>query len=88
MTEHVKKPFCTRCLLEELDDETIYETVQRTIRSIPEEKRTGETEYRKRLNGCKECEKLVQGMCRVCGCFVEVRAAYVRKKCPDIHPRW
>ncbi len=84
----MKKPFCTRCLLEELDDETIYETVQRTIRSISEEKRTGETEYRARLMGCKECEKLVQGMCRVCGCFVEVRAAYRKKNCPDVHPKW
>lgn len=88
MTERIKKPFCTRCLLEELDDETIYETVQRTIRSIPAESRTEESKYRMRLEKCKECDKLVQGMCRVCGCFVEVRAAYDKKKCPGIHPMW
>ncbi len=45
-------------------------------------------EYDARLELCKECEKLIGGMCRVCGCFVEVRAAKKSVHCPGIPRRW
>ena len=25
---------------------------------------------------------------RICGCYVEMRAAIIHRHCPDIHPRW
>ena len=25
---------------------------------------------------------------RICGCYVEMRAAITHRHCPDIHPRW
>ncbi|MCI6019094.1 MAG: DUF6171 family protein [Clostridiales bacterium] len=27
-------------------------------------------------------------MCRICGCFVEMRAAIKVKSCPDVVPKW
>ena len=30
----------------------------------------------------KECEKLLSGMCRMCGCYVEMRAAIALRDCP------
>lgn len=44
--------------------------------------------YEQRLMLCKECEQLLNGMCRVCGCFVEMRAAIAKNCCPAVHPRW
>ncbi len=74
---------CKRCLLLETGDEVLYERIKRTIDSIPAEKRCGDDEYQKRLLLCKSCEKLIGGMCRVCGCFVEVRAAKKEAYCPQ-----
>lgn len=39
--------------------------------------------YNKRLAFCKKCEYLISGMCRKCGCYVEIRAALKDKVCPD-----
>lgn len=83
-----KKPFCYKCLLEELNDASIAEQVKHTLSLIPEGQKVTDNVYRERLACCKTCEKLVSGMCRVCGCFVEVRAVYRRKSCPDVHPKW
>ena len=45
------------------------------IAAYPEDKRVSEEEYRRRLDFCKNCEKLVDGMCVLCGCYVEDRYA-------------
>ena len=66
---------CKRCLLREMANEDMYHRIQRTIDAIPPKLRCSKVEYDARLALCKECEKLIGGMCRVCGCFVEVRAA-------------
>ncbi len=42
--------------------------------------------YEKRLQSCKECELLLDGMCRACGCFVELRAAVYKNSCP--YDKW
>ena len=34
----------------------------------------------------KECERLADGMCRGCGCFVEMRAAVAKNACP--YEKW
>ena len=38
--------------------------------------------YENRLKICKECDDLVAGTCLKCGCYVELRAAVTRNKCP------
>ena len=47
----------------------------------PEEK-ADDGVYKARLNVCGECEHLISGTCMKCGCYVELRAAYKKNKCP------
>ena len=44
--------------------------------------------YEKRLTICRDCPNILEGMCRLCGCFVELRAALKVRKCPDVVRRW
>ena len=43
-------------------------------------------EYERRLAICKECEKLNEGTCLACGCYVELRAAAKAAHCS--HRKW
>lgn len=36
-----------------------------------------------RLSRCKKCDFLISGMCRKCGCYVEVRARLKKENCPN-----
>ena len=47
-----------------------------------------EEEYRRRLDCCRRCEQLSQGLCRLCGCFVEARAAGKNAFCPHVPGCW
>jgi len=38
--------------------------------------------YEERLSICIECDMLLAGMCRKCGCYVELRAAVTKNYCP------
>lgn len=42
--------------------------------------------YEGRLEVCTGCELLADGLCRACGCFVEMRAALTKNKCP--YKKW
>lgn len=86
MQEKVR--ICRKCLLEEMDQDEVLTDVRRYIERIPQEERTEEELYRERLERCRACEQLLSGMCRVCGCFVELRAAVRVRACPLVHPRW
>ena len=72
---------CRKCLLNQ-DSGQLYQSVQEWISSLPEKERSGEEEYRRRLLVCESCEKLQNGMCLSCGCFVQVRAAKQKESCP------
>ena len=44
----------------------------------------GETEYRRRLEICNACSKLIGGMtCSECGCFVQFRAKHISAHCAN-----
>lgn len=73
---------CKRCLLRELDNEELWQRVRRTVEAIPEADRSSSDEYERRLDACRQCGRLLSGVCRVCGCFVEVRAAIRENHCP------
>jgi len=79
---------CRKCLLSELSDRALYEQILQTVQAIPEERRCGKEEYERRLSLCRSCEVLFQGMCRECGCFVEVRAAESLSRCPAPDRKW
>ena len=73
MTQRV----CKRCLLRELDG-TYFQSIYEYIQNLPPQW--------KEL--CKACGHLVNGMCELCGCFVEVRAAKINQHCAETAQRW
>ena len=58
------------------------------VASLDESVRTPEDVYRARLALCRECPELMNGTCRLCGCYVETRAAKRVQGCPMVPPRW
>lgn len=79
---------CRRCLLDEIFEVNEYKNMQKYIENIDKHIKTEDGEYKRRLNLCKECDNLVNGMCNICGCFVEMRAAVKKNYCPDIRSKW
>lgn len=79
---------CKRCLLYEMADSAQYNNVYEYIRQIDADLKVEDAEYQRRLSICKECDQLLSGMCRVCGCFVELRALMKQKNCPSEHHYW
>ncbi|MBR4914941.1 MAG: hypothetical protein IKZ42_06660 [Clostridiales bacterium] len=56
------------------------------LKALPPEDLTTEDVTAARLSVCKECEKINQGTCLACGCYVEIRAALKAGKCP--YSKW
>lgn len=79
---------CKRCLVYEMADAAKYKNMYDYINNLEEDIKTPKEEYDKRLAICKECEKLLSGVCRACGCFVEMRAAVKTRRCPDVDSKW
>lgn len=50
--------------------------------------KTDTEEYEERLKICKECNSLINGMCKLCGCIVEIRAAVKKNYCPNKNKYW
>ncbi|MCR4924607.1 MAG: DUF6171 family protein [Lachnospiraceae bacterium] len=75
------KSGCIRCLLRDLSEKD-KENVEKYISVIKEEDRSSEDEYKRRLDICLMCDKLEEGTCLACGCYVEFRAAGKRAACP------
>ena len=63
-------------------------SVAEYVASLDENVRTPEDIYRARLALCQECPELMNGTCRLCGCYVETRAAKRVQGCPMVPPRW
>ncbi len=82
------RPVCKRCLLAEIDKDGLYKKVEDLIAAIPDEERAGQEIYAKRLDLCKRCPSLENGLCRECGCFVELRAAVKANRCPSVYKYW
>ena len=79
---------CKRCLLKEMTDTDYFKSVYEYIQNIPAEQKAAEALYQARLLKCKSCEHLTNGMCALCGCFVEVRAAKKLQHCAKNAEIW
>ena len=88
ITEEQKLRQCRRCLLKDGIDAEYYQSILEYIESLPETEKADERLYSERLNRCTACDALVNGMCRLCGCFVEVRAAKLRQHCAKSAEIW
>lgn len=82
------KPFCKRCLLSEISDKDTKKTIDELIMAMPEDKKADDNLYRQRLDLCKECDELINGMCSKCGCYVELRALQKIRHCPHENRKW
>lgn len=75
---------CKRCLLREMADEEEYlRSLRDYVENMDPDIRAADSLYEKRLAACRDCDMLMQGMCRKCGCYVELRAAVAKNICPQ-----
>ena len=77
-----------RCLLFEAGQADMARTVAEYVASLDESVRASEQDYQARLALCQDCPELMNGTCRLCGCYVETRAAKKGQKCPMVPARW
>lgn len=84
----VSKRYCRRCLLQEMEEEQYFADMRVYIENLDKDIKVTEAVYQERLAQCKKCDSLISGMCRICGCFVEMRAVMKKNACPGIPKRW
>ena len=77
-----------RCLLFEAGEKDMARIVAEYVASLDDAIRTPEDVYRARLDVCQNCPELMNGTCRLCGCYVETRAAKRGQQCPMVPARW
>ena len=66
----------------------IMDAIRERIALMGEEEKAPEGTVRDRLEQCRQCDHLVSGLCGLCGCYVELRAAKRHMRCPDIPKKW
>lgn len=84
MTEQ-RRP-CRRCLTADMDQEEYFRNLHTYVANLDSDIKVGRSIYEERLRCCKDCDLLLDGMCRACGCFVELRAALRKNACP--YDKW
>lgn len=80
--------FCRKCLTREMGQTEYFQNLHEYIAHLDADLKVDDTVYEMRLAHCKACDDLYQGMCRICGCYVELRAAMKKNRCPQVHPQW
>ena len=74
---------CKRCLTRDMkEQEEYFRSLHEYIDNLDPDIKAAATLYEERLALCRECELLFEGMCRSCGCYVELRAAIEKNACP------
>ena len=80
------KKHCLKCLLREMDQDAYFQNLHDYIAGLDEDIKADGELYEDRLAVCKQCDMLQEGMCRACGCFVELRAVIAVNSCP--YDKW
>ena len=74
---------CRKCLTRDMaGQEEYFRSLREYIANLDEDIKASAALYEERLAICKQCELLLDGMCRSCGCYVELRAAVAERSCP------
>lgn len=85
--ETENRRFCRKCMIPDyVEDKEEFLAVY--LGQILPENRTDDAAYDGRLELCMKCEYYLNGMCRLCGCFVAIRAAHKDRHCPASDERW
>lgn len=77
-----------RCLLYEAGEKQLAENIREYIGTLGEDIKAEKELYQKRLSICGKCPQLLDGTCLKCGCYVEMRAAVKRNRCPSENKYW
>lgn len=64
-----------------MDKNDYFQNLHDYIEHLDEDIKADKALYEQRLSVCKSCDYLQEGMCRACGCFVELRAAIASNVC-------
>lgn len=81
--ESGKLRICKKCLTRDMvGQEEYFSSLREYIENLDIDIKASEILYEERLSVCKECDLLLEGMCRSCGCYVELRAAVTKNSCP------
>ena len=74
---------CKKCLLRDMTgQEETFRSLREYIENLDEDVKASASVYEVRLTVCRQCDMLLEGMCRSCGCYVELRAAVAKNYCP------
>ena len=75
--------YCRKCLTRDMvGKEEYFRSLREYIANLDPEIKADEALYEEMLAVCKECDLLLEGMCRICGCYVELRAVVAKNICP------
>lgn len=69
-----------------MDEEAYMQKLHRYIALLDRGVKADSGIYENRLAICKECSRLEAGTCQACGCYVELRAAVKKNRCP--YKKW
>lgn len=75
--------WCKKCLIRDMAGaEEYFRSLREYIDNMDMEIKAPPSLYEDRLLVCGECDFLLEGMCRICGCYVELRAVVAKNNCP------
>ncbi len=74
---------CKKCLLYEAGEKVTYDEIMSYVSTLDKNDLVSEDLYCERISKCKKCDFLISGMCRKCGCYVEIRARLKNTDCPN-----
>ncbi len=75
--------YCRKCLTRDMiGKEEYFRSLREYSANLDPDIKADEALYEERLAVCKECDLLLEGMCRICGCYVELRAVVAKNICP------
>ncbi|MFR5877070.1 MAG: DUF6171 family protein [Eubacterium sp.] len=78
---------CKRCLLLEAGESVTYSEIMAYVSTLDKSELAEQSVFEDRITHCKNCDSLIAGMCRKCGCYVEVRTRLKNADCPDFDNR-
>ena len=73
--------YCKKCLLRDMPEGEYFKNLYDYIAGLPKEDKV-------RRSARLYVKNLLSGMCRLCGCYVEMRAAMKVRACPRVPALW
>lgn len=76
--------YCRKCLIRDgKGQQEYFQNLYKYIEGLEQELKVPAPVYDERLEACAACADISDGLCRVCGCYVELRAAMKKNACPS-----